>query len=198
MKPQTRSVLMHPHPNSHHATVHFRHALSISGRGGGGVGLRRLGHDYGAIELDASSSEIKFDGSEADASAGQRDSGTYGRRSIGKEVGSEVSKGRVEGGSEVSKGRVLLDAYGDSLKHVALMLWKQGYGMHQRKVRNACRHIPTPHLPHLPPQIPPPPPPPTHTHTHSLSSPPAGASAHASHDRRAHHAAAAVQVSRGI
>jgi hypothetical protein len=34
----------------------------------------------------------------------------------------------------LSRGRLLLDAYGDSLKTVALMLWRAGFGMHQRKV----------------------------------------------------------------
>ncbi len=49
----------------------------------------------------------------------------------GSTVGGGAS-GQV-GGSRRHQ-RVLLDAYGDSLKTVALMLWKSGYGMHQRKV----------------------------------------------------------------
>jgi hypothetical protein len=126
---------MHPHPNSHHVTVHFRHALSISGRGGGGVGLRRLAHDYGAIEIDGSNSEIKFDGNDAGASANESDPGTHDHLSIDEECGSDCSRGRA-----------LLDAYGDSLKHVALMLWKQGYGMHQRKVPPCSPHPPPPTL----------------------------------------------------
>ena len=140
---------MHPHPSSRHVTVHVRHALSISGSGGG-VGLRRLSHDYGAIEIDSSNSEIKFDGDGAGAKANESDADAHDHGSIGK--------GR---GSELSRGRMLLDAYGDSLKHVALMLWRQGYGMHQRKVRSTSRHDSRhlhPHPPHLPCLYPPPPP----------------------------------------
>lgn len=52
------------------------------------------------------------------------------------EEGSRTMRADAAGSASGRGGnRLLLDAYGDSLKNVALMLWKSGYGMHQRKVR---------------------------------------------------------------
>lgn len=91
----------------------MRHALAISGSSAGGLDLRRGRGSYRAVEIDGGS----------------------GAKNALKEEGRHTIRADGPGSAPKRGGsRLLLDAYGDSLKNVALMLWKSGYGMHQRKV----------------------------------------------------------------